>query len=597
MAIATKISIPGLLIAVICTLVSAPADADEERWWPSQASPRGLVRTQDAQLSMPYQMLVQSVAGLAAKAVNEGHGDELVWVTSDNVDVEDWYDRRLTAEPSLEIRGTFGPWELVERYAQRGIIKGYILYSSDRSRGSINEYRPGMDRSVNVATSLAGVFDGVLIEEDLEDEAREHGLRKLRDARGMSQAECFATYKDRFNRRFLCTQDPKKSNVRDLAIAHRALVLYGNDDPISSVMKWLEPLSPIAGWNGGDEFEATRLSSIHGHIQTATDWCWNLPVLMAGTERAQIAKAADFNPRAIDWGDHQSTISFVLSDGDNVQWLETSFFHANKSYWDNPERGKIPFGWSCCFDHLTQLCPTAIDLALETRKANDRLIEWGGGYYYPDLFGLARPDRHGLLARHARRTWGLMRKTNTRLIGFNVAHPDSPDAQKAYEDFAKETDGLLAILVFQYDPYEGGAGRTFWVKDGRGLDLPVITARYSIWEHSNRRPRSGTPAKVAREIRESAAADGPRNDWVIVHAWSYFRRARGADENAENMPQDGAARRGGVRGYSPAAWCAERLGPTVRVVTPEELAWRVRMEHDAEQTKRLIDAFPRRDAR
>ena len=50
-------------------------------------------------------------------------------------------------------------------------------------------------------------------------------------------------------------------------------------------MKWLEPLSPILGWSGGDEFQATRLSSVYGHIQTATNWCMNLPVLMAGAER------------------------------------------------------------------------------------------------------------------------------------------------------------------------------------------------------------------------------------------------------------------------------------------------------------------------
>ena len=70
----------------------------------------------------------------------------------------------------------------------------------------------------------------------------------------------------------------------------------------------------------------------------------------------------------------------------------------------------------------------------------------------------------------------------------------------------------------------------------------VITARYSIWEHANRRERAGTPAKIAREIREtvekSPPGQLPRYDWVIDHAWSWFKRAPGADENAEDMPQD-----------------------------------------------------------
>ena len=66
----------------------------------------------------------------------------------------------------------------------------------------------------------------------------------------------------------------------------------------------------------------------------------------------------------------------------------------------------------------------------------------------------------------------MMKKNNTRMIGFNFANYDSPDARKAYEVFASQTDGLLAIFVFQYSPYEAGAGETFWVKDRNGIELP-----------------------------------------------------------------------------------------------------------------------------
>lgn len=581
----------SLVFFAFVACLPAIAVADDERWWPVQALPRAVVRTSERHMSLGHQMLVQSVAGLAAKAVNQGQGDEMVWVSSDNVDLETWYSALLKRNPSLEARGEFGPWELVDRYFQRKVIKGYILYSPDKSKGLINDHRSGMDLSVNVATSLAGLLDGVLVADDLEEEARAHGLSKLLDARGKTQAWCFETYKDRFNRRLLCTQDPRKSNLRDLAVAQHVLVLYGADEPTEAALKWLDPLSPIAGWNGGDEFETTRLSSIYGHIQTATDWCLNIPVLMAGSERVTFSPLKGFNPRSIDWSDRRSCVSFVLSDGDNVQWLQTSFFHGNTSYWHNPDRGKIPFGWSCCFAQLSQLCPFAIDYALATRSDNDRFIEWGGGYYYPDLFGSARPNGSELLARHARRTWQFMQKTGTRILAFNVAKSESPDALKAYATIAGETDDLSAMLVFQYSPYEGGAGRTFWVKDRRGVEVPVITARYSIWEHTNGRARSGTPAKVAREIHESASGKVPRHDWVIVHAWSYFRHAPGGNEDAENMPQDEAPARSSVRGYSPARWCSERLPADVRVVTPEELTWRIRMEHDAVTTQKLVDGF------
>jgi hypothetical protein len=216
----------------------------------------------------------------------------------------------------------------------------------------------------------------------------------------------------------------------------------------------------------------------------------------------------------------------------------------------------------------------------------------GGGYYYPDRFGRNRANRWELLARHARRTWDLMKRTNTRIIGFNFSQLDSPDARTACEVFAGQTDGLLAILAFQYSAYEAGAGKIFWVKDHNGVEIPVISARYSIWEHANSRERAGTPAKVAREIRETAQgtqpAQQPSFDWVICHVWSYFKPAPGADETAQDMPQENAASQGGICGYSPVAWCAQRLASGIRVVSPEELAWRIRMHHDAVQTKKLI---------
>ena len=593
-----------LILAALVVLMRTPlraAEADPDaRWWPVQARPAGLVRTGPPRVvpepQAAFQMLAQSVAGLAAKSVNEGRGDEMVWVGTGNPDAESWYaaviGRKDPTGPAA--RGEFGPWELVDRYARRGIIQGYILYRADRSAGALNEHRAGMDLSVNVATSLAGVLDAVVVEEALEADARAHGLKRLLDARDKTQAWCFATYRDRFNRRLLCTQDPRKPHARDLAIAQHALTIYGPAEPLAEAMKWLEPLSPILGWNGGDEFEAARLSSVYGHLQTATDWCMNLPVLMAGSEREPPRRVKSLDPRTIDWNDRRSGVCFVGSDGDNVQWVTGNFF-GNPSYWSSPDRGKIPFGWSMCLAQLAQLCPPALDRAVTSQGPNDRLIEWGGGYYYPDLFGVERPDRWSLLARHARRTGSLMRQTGTRVIGFNVSQYDSVDARKSYEVVAGETEGLLAILVFQYAPYEAGAGTVYWVKDRAGAEVPVITARYSVWADANDRPRAGTPAKVAREIRDTLATapagELPRYDWAIAHAWSYFRNAPGTDESAENPPSGPSPEAGTQRGYTPVTWCAERLGGDVRVIDPEEMAWRLRMRRNPVQTRAAIGAF------
>src|SRR5262249_23860968 len=146
-------------LALIVSPATFPSFAEESRWWPIQAMPKSLVRTeiQDDSLSrrMSYEMMAQSVAGLAAKCVNEGHGDEMVWVTTGTIDYEDWLARLLARESQLRMRGTFGVWDLVDRFAKKSCIKGYLLYRSDKSKGELNTHRAGMDCSVNVATSLA----------------------------------------------------------------------------------------------------------------------------------------------------------------------------------------------------------------------------------------------------------------------------------------------------------------------------------------------------------------------------------------------------------------------------------------------------------
>src|SRR6185369_200243 len=187
----TPLLLAGLLIAI-----AARAGQNEDRWWPVQTLPAAVVRTvsQEAGASrIAVQMMMQSVAGLAAKAVNEDRGDEMVWVNTANVDLEDWYARLLATHPNLKQPGIFGSWELVDRYAKRGIIKGYILYRLDQSRGESNTYRPGMDGSVNVASSLAGLLDGIIVDEGLEKEAQAHGLTLLLDVREKTQKWCFQT--------------------------------------------------------------------------------------------------------------------------------------------------------------------------------------------------------------------------------------------------------------------------------------------------------------------------------------------------------------------------------------------------------------------
>ena len=163
--------------------------SDVSRWWPTQSLPNRILRTIRLEKFSaphgPHHMLVQSLAGLAAKAVNEGRGGELIWVTTTHRDLEAWLERFRTDHPEITVADPQSTWDLMGRLREQGIVQGYILYRWDTSPGKIAEdaERSGIDMSVNIATSLAGILYGVLIDESLVSEAEAHGLPLLLDAR------------------------------------------------------------------------------------------------------------------------------------------------------------------------------------------------------------------------------------------------------------------------------------------------------------------------------------------------------------------------------------------------------------------------------
>src|SRR6266850_931455 len=80
----------ALLMINLCTKAQNPVPSTINfGWWPAQAMPKALVRTTNRNdlplLGASRDMMLQSVAGLVARAVNDGRSDEMVWVGTDNV--------------------------------------------------------------------------------------------------------------------------------------------------------------------------------------------------------------------------------------------------------------------------------------------------------------------------------------------------------------------------------------------------------------------------------------------------------------------------------------------------------------------------------
>ncbi len=588
----------------------SPHVGSDIRWWPTQKLPKAVVRTTDHEKFEKVinpdgqstqgafgatHVLAQSLAGLTAKAVNKGKIDEMLWIEvghpekAYNEDYHQWY-QDMMAYHEFKDRGRHEIWDLVRRYKHLGIIKGYVLYRYDYFDGvPYSPPRKRMDKSVNVATMMAGLLDAILIEEGQQTRAEQMGLNMLFDARRRTERWVFEKHKDQLNRKMVYLAAPKAPNCRGFAMAHNIPLVAELNEPLPTVLAWLDPPAAALGWSHEHENDQIRLISEYGHFQTASNWCINLPLLSAGSEKYNVKKIKTLDPRTIDFDDTDHAVSFVMSDGDNLQWYMGDFFKS-KDYWGNPDHGKFPFGWTSCLASLSQTCPYTIDHLVDTQPQATSFIEFAGGYHFPDHFATERPNREELLRVHARRTWKNMQRVGVKVFGLICEDIDSPNALEAYQIYAEEMDGIVGIMAIQYHPYEGGDGAVYWVKNKRGIEIPVVTAKYAIWAHQNR-GNKGTPARVARIINEHAQTFQQDNQkllaWGIVHAWSRFKESPGSDEDAENVK----AGESGQWGLTPVKWCVERIDPEVKVISPEELLWRIRMEYNPEQTRQEIKRF------
>lgn len=538
---------------------------ETSNWWPIQATPRAIAICKVGQSHGEW-ALIHSLAGLVAQAQKEDKVDELIWIEAHG-DYDMWYSKLIERTKAEEL-GEFDVWRLLERYKNQ--VKGYIIYQEESNA----VYRNGMDMSYHVAVSYAGLKQAIIIDTSLEDKVKSLGFKKLLDAREVSRYQCYEDVKYEANNEIIVTMNPVYHNNSDLAIANKALITYGTDYLSKMMMDREKPVSPVVGWNAGEEYEFTQLPSRHGLFNTASDWCNNLVALSAGAEESQPEKIKTIDPKSIDFDSKGHYHSFVMSDGDNMQWSINGFINNNK-YWGSPLNQTIPMGFTSCPINLSMMAPDVLDELAKTQRAHTTVIEYGGGYQYPDMFAIDEGAYQEDIQREfARKVNARMKQTGIKVFGFICIDVTSNAAQAAYQIYAEEIEDLTGMFAVQYSPYHGGNGAVMWVTNKDGEEIPVISARYSLWKDLNMH-RGGNVEDVVKAVNDDISAADETFDWTIVHAWSQF-------ENPNNPAEV-------TGGLKPVKWCIDGFNEKIKVVSPEELLWRLRMKHNPEETLRIIN--------
>jgi hypothetical protein len=586
-------------MAVLCSGAGAASDTGLHRWWPRFPRPEVL-------LVVPFVggheegMTFETAAGLAARAVLQGRGDTMLYEDVGSTSYVRWR-QAMEAVVRPRCQAVADTWEAVARLRAAGIVRGYVLFRYDDSpRGFHAEGT--LDESANVATSLSALLGAVAVSERWEAKAQALGLPLLLDARQRDEAWCLREHGDRCSRTVLLTADPKSRVVRHLGVALAAFTVSRPGSTYEAALARCEPGSPVLGWAVGDEWAQTLPSSQWGLFQTATNWCHNLPPLMTEEVGETVPRDAVTLPsrcrrelRDLRWEEGVHYAAFLLSDGDNVQWLMGNFSGGSEgpSYFESPLRGQFAFGWTFPYADLAQLCPYALVDLFHRATPQDDFVLYGAGYYYPDRFGEKRTAADAMRL-HARRLGQYLRFAGLNSLALNAQDWDSEAAVGAYRIVAEEVPGLRGIFTVQYCRYSGGEGRILWLPSACG-DMPIVSCRLTLWARSGR-PRDTTPAGVAKWLDAmplGGQGQAPGKAWsedhftfVMPHAWSTFRDTGDDPDPTAEEPPVGAEQPAALtsRGLAPVSWAVRRLQPQVRVVTPSELLLQVRLHLRTRQT-------------
>jgi hypothetical protein len=374
-------------------------------------------------------------------------------------------------------------WDLLPPFKRQ--VKGMILYRLGTT-------------SLNVATSLCGILNAVAIDESLQAKAKAKGLKLLVDARGASGDAALGKYRDQFAHGIIVEQSvDKPGNLRDFAIAHNAFAYFTANDGIrTEVARAFGPNPIVFGW-GNDEYKwVADLSRANG-TGAAADWCVNLSAM----EKLPAGKLRRPRRPRVKTENGVRYVAFVMSDGDNLQWL-TGNFAFNPHFYGSALRGKFPMTWEVS-PLLSKFGPRVLQYLYATAKPSDGFVTGAGvpGYAYlheqPDPVSLAQDARPYL--------------RDSDLSVVSVLNENAGDMKETIPILdLPETEG---VIYKDYAPYNRRKGAIFW---HRGK--PCVSYRFLLWQGLM------GPEELARAVGEMPA--DPRHNeasyaLVNVHAWSY----------------------------------------------------------------------------
>jgi hypothetical protein len=334
-------------------------------------------------------------------------------------------------------------WSLITKY--RSEIAGLVVY---------DDAQPD---TMNLATTIAGGRKALVTSASLLPRltAAPYGLPILVDLRGQ-YASKLAVYQSLLNNhwpsvthRVLIGLSPAfhRAALREYAVALGAAVVWldprvaSESTLLNSFLSSMGAGTVYMGW-WPEEASGVDAASKYGIATIASDYSTNLTV-HSGTSRTIGTRPIPPKPTL----QNKIYVAFVMSDGDNLQFVE----HLERKLWNNPDRGKVPIGWTLSPAMLDAM-PAALNYYWTSATANDALLSGpsGYGYTYPNSW-----TNQAQLDRFVARSENYMKGAGFRIvtvwntivgaINTNVGNSFATQAPSLLGLTAQNTGGGLTI--------------------------------------------------------------------------------------------------------------------------------------------------------
>ena len=237
----------------------------------------------------------------------------------------------------------------------------------------------------------------------------------------------------------------------------------------------------------------------------AADWSYNLSVL--SSYKSTPKKQKINNEFKEEDGVHY--VTFIMSDGDNMQWLLGSNFNT-KNWFGSPYRGRFNLGWSIS-PSLYYLAPTVFNKYYEaaySSKYSDYFVvpASGNGYMYPSKFPFEK------LGDYTKRLNDYMNEVDQKYV---LILDDEAFYNKDLWDKYTCNSNIDALLYLNYDKNNAYDGKIIWSNN-----KPVISCRDLLW--GGLEDENDLIANINSRIDSGHTNinDPDSYTFVYVHVWS-----------------------------------------------------------------------------